>query len=85
MQIGLLGSGVVAQTLGRGWARHGHQIHLGTSDPARPELRAWSEETGQTVTGFADAARAGRAGGPGSAGQDRRPCSWRATRTPRRR
>jgi predicted dinucleotide-binding enzyme len=59
MDFGVLGSGVVGQMLGRGWARHGHRILLGTGDPQRPELRAWADETGQTVTGFAEAARGG--------------------------
>src|SRR4051794_24776749 len=59
MQIGVLGSGVVGQALGRGWARHGHRILLGTGDPRRSELREWADETGQSVTGFAEAAQAG--------------------------
>lgn len=57
MDIGVLGSGVVGQALGRGWARHGHRILLGTGDAGRSELRQWADETGQTVTGFAEAAR----------------------------
>jgi len=30
MKIGILGSGVVAQTLGVGFLRHGHGVMLGT-------------------------------------------------------
>lgn len=35
MQIGIIGSGVVAQSLGSGLTRHGHSVTLGTSDPAK--------------------------------------------------
>ena len=30
MRIGILGSGVVGQTLARGLARHGHEVRIGT-------------------------------------------------------
>lgn len=33
MQIGILGSGVVAQALATGFARHGHDVMLGTRSP----------------------------------------------------
>jgi hypothetical protein len=35
MQIGILGSGTVAQTLARGCLRHGHSVELGTRSPAK--------------------------------------------------
>ena len=35
MKIGLLGSGVVATTLGAGFLKHGHDVTLGTRDPAK--------------------------------------------------
>jgi predicted dinucleotide-binding enzyme len=35
MKIGILGSGTVAQTLAAGFARHGHEVMLGTRDPAK--------------------------------------------------
>jgi predicted dinucleotide-binding enzyme len=56
MRIGVLGSGQVGRALGRGWARHGHDIVLGTGDPQRADLREWASETGQRVEGFASAA-----------------------------
>jgi predicted dinucleotide-binding enzyme len=59
MRIGVLGSGQVGQALGRGWARHGHELVLGTGDPQRAELREWAGESGGQVAGFADAARHG--------------------------
>lgn len=38
-KIGILGSGVVAQALGRGFARHGYDVMLGTRDAAK--LETW--------------------------------------------
>lgn len=56
-KIGILGSGVVAQALGRGFARHGYDVMLGTRDAAK--LETWRSETeGKVAVGsFADAAR----------------------------
>ena len=34
MKIGVIGSGSVAQTLGAGFIKHGHQVTLGTRDHA---------------------------------------------------
>ena len=55
MKIGILGSGSVAQALGAGFLKHGHDVMLGTGSPAR--LDAWSaEHPGARVGSFADAA-----------------------------
>jgi predicted dinucleotide-binding enzyme len=35
MKIGVIGSGVVAQTLGAGFLKHGHQVALGTREPKK--------------------------------------------------
>jgi 8-hydroxy-5-deazaflavin:NADPH oxidoreductase len=35
MKIGILGSGAVAQTLAAGFARHGHEVMLGTREPGK--------------------------------------------------
>jgi 8-hydroxy-5-deazaflavin:NADPH oxidoreductase len=35
MKFGILGSGTVAQTLAAGLARHGHEVMLGTREPAK--------------------------------------------------
>ena len=40
MKIGILGSGVVAQTLGSGFLAKGHQVRLGTREAAK--LDGWS-------------------------------------------
>ncbi len=40
MKIGILGSGVVAQALGDGFIKHGHEVTLGTRDPSK--LADWA-------------------------------------------
>jgi hypothetical protein len=59
MKVGILGSGVVAQALGKGFAAKGHEVKLGTRDPRK--LEAWKQATGPkaSVGSFADAARHG--------------------------
>ena len=59
MKVGILGSGVVAQALGRGFASRGHDVKLGTRDPEK--LKAWAEQVGGKVSvgSFADASRFG--------------------------
>ena len=60
MKIGVIGSGVVAQTLGAGFLTHGHQVALGTRDPAK--LGDWAAgHPGARVLGFAEAAAFGEA------------------------
>ena len=55
MKIGILGSGDVAKSLGAGFLRHGHQVMLGTSSPAK--LADWAAQHPSAQIGsFADAA-----------------------------
>ena len=55
MKIGILGSGVVAQSLGAGLRGKGHAVMLGTSDPGK--LGAWAAGSGGVRVGsFAEAA-----------------------------
>ncbi|MGB6499846.1 MAG: NAD(P)-binding domain-containing protein [Thermoplasmata archaeon] len=58
-RVGILGSGVVAQQLGRGLIRHGYEVMLGTRDPEK--LDAWKKEVGAParVGSFAQAAEYG--------------------------
>ena len=42
MKIGILGSGVVAQTLGAGFLKHGHEVAIGTRD--RAKLADWAQK-----------------------------------------
>ena len=55
MRIGILGSGEVAQTLAAGFLKHGHQVTLGTRNPAK--LAEWhTTHQHARVGSFADAA-----------------------------
>ena len=58
MKIGILGSGSVAQSLGAGFLRHGHDVTLGTGSPDK--LAQWSAANpGARIGGFAEAAAFG--------------------------
>ncbi len=58
MSVGILGSGVVAQTLGAGFLQHGHAVMLGTRDAAK--LAEWQSKHARAKIGsFADAAKFG--------------------------
>ncbi len=58
MKIGILGSGDVAKSLGAGFLKHGHEVTLGTSTPAK--LDDWAAKNAKgKVASFADAARFG--------------------------
>ena len=57
MNVGILGSGIVAQTLGAGFIRHGHPVMLGTRDPGK--LADWAATTGGKVGSLGDAASFG--------------------------
>ncbi|MCB0581611.1 MAG: NAD(P)-binding domain-containing protein [Phaeodactylibacter sp.] len=43
-KIGILGSGVVAKALGKGFVQHGYEVKLGTRDATR--LAGWQAEAG---------------------------------------
>jgi predicted dinucleotide-binding enzyme len=49
MKVGILGSGVVAQTLGAGFLKHGHRVMLGTRDAAK--LAAWHAQHAKAQVG----------------------------------
>jgi 8-hydroxy-5-deazaflavin:NADPH oxidoreductase len=58
MKIGVLGSGIVAQTLAAGLRKHGHEVVVGTRDPAK--LSAWAaDQSGIAVKSFDEAAAFG--------------------------
>jgi predicted dinucleotide-binding enzyme len=54
--LAVLGTGNVGRTLAAGFAAAGHQVVVGGREPDRPELVAWSDETGVGVTTVAEAA-----------------------------
>ena len=58
MNVGILGSGAVAQTLASGFLAHGHAVMLGTRSPAK--LKEWSAaHPAAKVGSVAEAARFG--------------------------
>jgi predicted dinucleotide-binding enzyme len=58
MKVGIIGSGVVGQTLATGFVKHGHEVEIGTREPAK--LKDWLEKNpGVKVASSADAAAFG--------------------------
>jgi predicted dinucleotide-binding enzyme len=59
MRIGVIGSGVVGETLANGFLKHGHEVMRGSRDPAK--LEGWRASAGARarVGTFDDAARFG--------------------------
>lgn len=60
MKIGILGSGVVGQTLAAGFVKHGHQAMLGTRDADKSNLQEWRKKNPAVQVGnFEQAAKFG--------------------------
>jgi predicted dinucleotide-binding enzyme len=60
MKIGVLGSGIVGQTLAAGFVKHGHKVMLGTRDPQKADVQAWLKKTPGAQAGtFAQTAKYG--------------------------
>ena len=57
MNVGIIGSGEVAKTLGEGFIKHGHAVMLGTRNAAK--LREWASKAGAKVGSFSDVAKFG--------------------------
>lgn len=47
MKIGIVGSGDVARSLGKGLVNVGHQVMIGTRFPTKTELKTWDDDTGK--------------------------------------
>jgi predicted dinucleotide-binding enzyme len=58
MRIGVIGSGAVGQALGSGLVALGHEVKLGTREPAGDKARSWLAQTGERTSAgtFAEAA-----------------------------
>jgi predicted dinucleotide-binding enzyme len=58
-KIGVLGSGVVGETLANGFLKHGHSVMRGSRDPNK--MSEWKEKAGPNASlgSFADAAKYG--------------------------
>jgi 8-hydroxy-5-deazaflavin:NADPH oxidoreductase len=61
MRVGVLGSGQVGQRLAAGFRSRGHEVMIGSRDPAKPELVQWlsADGTGIEAGTFADVAAHG--------------------------
>jgi 8-hydroxy-5-deazaflavin:NADPH oxidoreductase len=61
LKIGVLGSGVVGKTLGKGFSIQGHSVKIGSRNPDNEKLKEWRKEAkGDASTGtFAEAASFG--------------------------
>ncbi|OLD64281.1 MAG: DNA-binding protein [Acidobacteria bacterium 13_1_40CM_2_68_5] len=58
MRIGVIGSGEVAKTLAGGFMKHGHEVTIGTREPAK--LKDWAGKNPKGKVGsFGDAAKFG--------------------------
>ena len=58
-KVGIIGSGIVGQTLASGFIKHGYEVTIGTNTPAKRE-ELTSRTKGQAKVGsFEDAARFG--------------------------
>ena len=58
MKVGVIGSGVVGQTLAAGFLKHGHEVAIGTRDPAK--LKDWAAKNpGAEIRSMAEAANFG--------------------------
>jgi predicted dinucleotide-binding enzyme len=61
MKVGILGSGIVGRVLGAGFAKHGHEVMLGTRDARKQEVQQWvSETSGASAGTFEQAAGFGQ-------------------------
>jgi 8-hydroxy-5-deazaflavin:NADPH oxidoreductase len=58
-KFGILGSGDVGQTLSKGLKKYGHEVRIGSRNPAK--LAEFSSQTGIVAGTFADVARWGEA------------------------
>jgi len=58
MKIGVLGSGIVAQSLAAGFLRHGHEVTLGTRTASK--LADWNKQNPKAdIAGFSETAKFG--------------------------
>ena len=74
-KIGIIGSGIVGQTLANGFLKHGYEVMIGTNTPAkREELQAKTngKADGRLVRGGREVRRDRRARDQGHGGGERR-------------
>ena len=81
MRIGILGSGGVGQDLGLGFIGLGHDVKMGSRNPAKDEIKAWLAKAGEKGLGRdvlrgRRLRRAGRPGDPMDGDGERDPSGW---------
>ena len=60
MKVGIIGSGIVAQTLGKAFINEGYEVMLGSRDPKKEAVTKWRAANPAAKTGsFAEAAAYG--------------------------
>ncbi len=59
MKIGIIGSGIVGQTLAKAFTSEGHNVILGTRDPLKEEVVKFNKETSIATGTFEDVATFG--------------------------
>jgi len=57
MKVGVIGSGDVGKSLGKGFISAGHQVKIGSRTPEK--LNDWAKSTGASTGTFEDVARFG--------------------------
>jgi 8-hydroxy-5-deazaflavin:NADPH oxidoreductase len=50
MNVGIIGSGIVGQTLGRGFASKGYSVKIGSGTPGSDKLLEWVQSTGKNAS-----------------------------------
>lgn len=58
-KIGIIGSGIVGQTLANGFLKHGYEVAIGTNDPRKHDDLRSKTNGNATVGSFEDAAKFG--------------------------
>ena len=61
MKVGILGTGDVGRSLGKGFVTLGHDVKMGSRDPANAKAQEWARDAGPKASAgaFADAAAFG--------------------------
>src|SRR5678815_2808033 len=60
MKIGIIGSGIVGQVLGKAFLTEGHEVMIGTRNTSKEDLVKWQKENSSGKIGsFADTAKFG--------------------------
>ncbi|HYB53726.1 MAG TPA: NAD(P)-binding domain-containing protein [Thermoanaerobaculia bacterium] len=61
MKFGVLGTGMVGQSIATGLARHGHEVRLGAREAGNENAKKWAQSAGKGASAgtFADAAKFG--------------------------